>query len=138
MFISDIYLENDSSDSCLDFGESVEDSNEEDISTDDSPPPTVDSKYDRATFLLRTSHTLSLNYSSIDELCESTQILIEQTVEKIQEKILCDLQENGISTDDTLKSVITDSCQVGEIFSGLSSRAQREQYYRSTFNYVVS
>ena len=47
MFISDIYLENDSSDSCLDFGESVEDSNEEDISTDDSPPPTVDSKYDR-------------------------------------------------------------------------------------------
>lgn len=108
---------------------------EEDVSMDDSPPPTEDSKYDRAMFLLRTSHTLSLNYSSIDELFESTQILIEQTVEKIQDKILC-LQEKGISADDTLKSVISDSCQVGEIFSGLSSRAQREQYYRATFNYM--
>ncbi len=48
----------------------------------------VDPKFDRAMFLLHSTNSLSLNYSSIEKLCESTQTLIEQTAGQMQQKIL--------------------------------------------------
>lgn len=98
----------------------------------------VNPKFDQAMFLLRSAHTLSLNYSSIEELCELTQTLVDQTVGQMQHKILCNLQDKGITVDDSVKKLIAESCSVDEMFNGLSSRTSRERYYQQYLNYVVS
>ena len=47
----------------------------------------VDSKYDQALFLLRSTHTMSLPYKSIEELCHSTQSFVEKVIENVKDNI---------------------------------------------------
>ena len=39
--------------------------------------------------------------------------------------------------DEVVKKIVTECCNVDEMFSGLSSRALREKYYKQHLNYVV-
>lgn len=105
-----------------------------DIDTSQLP---VDPKFDQAMYLLQTTHSLSLNYSNIQDLCDSTQSLLEKVLSKVQNKVFLALEDGNITCDRTLRNEIEQACTVTDVFKGLTSRAPREAYYKSHFNYVV-
>ena len=146
-----MYILNRISDACDDgtatSGRGSEDGNSPETLLDGQPPsnpqqdtipptPNVDPHWDQALFLLKATEQHSLTYSGVESLCESTQGFVEAVLDQVVSKVKEKLREHDISP--TLEEDITQLCQPGDLFEGLTSRYSREAYYERHFNYVVS
>ena len=98
---------------------------------------TTSSQHDSALFLLKMSNSLSLTHAGVDEMCELTQSFVETVTDKIKDRLFEILERNNIDKSSQLSKELAMTCKVDDIFSGLSTRATREAFYRQNFQYVV-
>lgn len=90
-----------------------------------------------ALHLMHCTHSMSLNHSSVDELCLSSQALIEDVAKKINERVQKTLSDHSIDSSE-LQQEVAEACNPGNLFEGLQTKYTRERYYKDIFNYVVS
>ena len=83
-----------------------------------------------ALFLLKTSNSLSLTHSGVDELCQFTQSFVESVASKIKDHVFQALETNNVQVSSLLHDQISSACDVDDLFFGHSTRSNRERFYR--------
>jgi hypothetical protein len=100
-------------------------------------PSELSNKSQSALFLLKASHSLSLTHSGVDELCQSTQSFVESVVLSIKHRVVSAFQSNNIELTPDVQSHIDTACKVDDLCDGLSTRANREAFYRNNLHFLV-
>ena len=93
--------------------------------------------HNSALFLLKTSNSLSLTHSGVDELCKSTQLFVESVASKIKDQVFQALETNNVQVSSLLHDQISFACDVDDLFFGLSTRSNREIFYRNNLHFIV-
>ena len=91
-----------------------------------------------ALHLMQCTHAMSLNHSSVDELCLSSQVLVEEVSRRIDIRVRETLSNHSINILPSLHQDISEACNPRNLFDGLHSRYNRERFYKEAFYYVVS
>ena len=91
-------------------------------------------KSESALFLLRATKELSLTHSAVDHLCEFSQSFVEKVARKIHDNVIGFLEASNV---DGLREGISEVCDIGVMFAGLYTQKNREDYYKTHFNFVV-
>ena len=110
--------------------EDESDDNDQCIST--SPMDTID-KSTGALYLMGCTHSMTLSHHGVDELCLSSQTLVESVARAIGTRVQATLFDHSIISS-SLHEDIAIACNPGNIFDGYN----RESFYEEAFNYVVS
>ena len=114
--------------------EDESDDNDQCIST--SPMDTID-KSTGALYLMGCTHSMTLSHHGVDELCLSSQTLVESVARAIGTLVQATLFDHSIISS-SLHEDIGIACNPGNIFDGLHNKYNRESFYEEAFNYVVS
>uniref|UniRef100_A0A1X7TS93 Uncharacterized protein n=1 Tax=Amphimedon queenslandica TaxID=400682 RepID=A0A1X7TS93_AMPQE len=88
-----------------------------------------------ALFLMRVTDQVSLSHTGVDKLCSSTQWFLDSVTDSIADKVQDCLRQSGITNQQVLSDV-ADACRPPDVFSNLSSRHYRDQYFEKNFHYV--
>lgn len=100
--------------------------------------PEYNSKMAGALHLMQCTHAMSLNHSGVDELCLSSQALVQEVSRRIDVRLRETLANHSITISPTLHQDISEACNPRSLFDGLHSRYNRERFYKEAFNYVVN
>ena len=102
-----------------------------DNTVDDSHAAATVSEYSAtvtgALHLMHCTHSMSLNHSSVDELClsVSSQALIEDVAKKINEQVQKTLSDHSIDSS-KLQQEVAEASNPGNFFEGSQTKCTRE------------